>query len=320
MKKAIGLFSGGLDSTIAAKLIQREGIDVEVLIFSSPFFNVGGEKCFAVKAAKENKIPFKLIDLGLEYLEILRKPKHGFGKNLNPCIDCKILMLKKAKKYMEKVKAEFVFTGEVMGQRPKSQYKPALLTIEKESGLKGKLLRPLSAKLLEETDAEKKGLVDRSRLSGITGRQRKSQFKLRKTFDIKVFATPAGGCLLTQKDYCSKLKDLLDNKEDISLNDLYLLKVGRHFRFNSGKIIVGRNKEDNDKLLELKSKDDLFFEAKDIKGPITLLQGIKTKKSIELAASLTARYSDAEKDKVVVLYDDKEIVVNKIKELEKLRI
>ncbi len=323
--KAVGLFSGGLDSTLAAKLIQKQGIKVEVLILYSPFFNLDKKNCFAVKSAKENKIPFKLIDLGIDYMKIVKKPKHGYGKNLNPCIDCKIFMLKKAKKYADKIKAEFVFTGEVLNQRPKSQHRGALDIIANESGLKDRLLRPLSAKLLDVSLPEKKGVIDREKLLDINGKGRKRQIELAGKLGIKHYLTPSGGCLLTEKRYCDKLRDLLGNK-NIKINDLYLLKKGRHFRIGKNKIIVGRDEKDNNEMMKLKNKSDLIFEVKDYVGPTTILQGKADKKIVELAASLTARYSDAEKDKVAVGYGkgklDKKIIVKKINErrIDNIRI
>jgi len=324
--KAVGLFSGGLDSTLAAKLIQNQSIDVTVLIFSSPFFNYKQEESSAIKTAEANNIPYKLIDLGTDFLKIVKKPKHGHGRKLNPCIDCKIMMFKIAKNYMKKEKADFVFTGEVLDQRPKSQHKIALDVIAKESGLKSRLLRPLSAQLLEPTYPEKKRLVDRNQLLGIQGRQRRVQYEFAKSMGIKDFSSPAGGCLLTENEYCNKLEDLLKYNKKPSVNDLLLLKIGRHFRFKKDKILVGRNREDNKRLIELKNKSDIMFIPKDIMGPTTLLQGLKTKESIKLAASLTARYSDAKNENIIVRYGtkdlNKEIAVNKITEeqINKMRI
>lgn len=328
MKKrttAIGLFSGGLDSIIAAKLIQNQGIDIAVLIFKSPFFNYK-ENCFAIKAAEANKIPYKVIDLCINYLKIIKKPRYGHGKHMNPCIDCKILMLKIANLYMKKIKADFVFTGEVLDQRPKSQNKNALGIIAKESGLNDRLLRPLSAKILPITYPEKKSLINREKLLGIQGRQRAIQLELAKKFNITEFSTPSGGCLLTEHEYCQKLDDLLKNKKRPNIKDLLLLKLGRHFRFKKSKIIVGKNEKDNFEIKKLRQKSDLIFEPKVVMGPTTLLTGQKNKKSIKLAASLTARYSDDKKENVSVKYGreklDKELFAKKIteSELEKIRI
>lgn len=320
MVKAIGLFSGGLDSILAARLLQEQGIDVEVLIFGSYFFNQSGD-CFAVKVAEKNNVPYKFIDLGEEYHEMVKNPEHGYGKNLNPCIDCKIFMLRKAKEYAEKNGADFVFTGEVLGQRPKSQHKGALITIEEEADLKGKLLRPLSAKWLQETEPEKKGLVDREKLLKINGRQRKKQLALAEKYGIKDFSTPAGGCLLTEPGYCNKLKDIIDNKQDDD-NNIKLLRLGRHFRKGKAKIIVGKNQEDNENILSLKKEGDLIFEVEDVPGPTTILRGDNSEDIIKIAAQITARYSKAKKYPVNVKYGDKSLEVKKIseEEIEELRI
>ncbi|MFC1728101.1 tRNA 4-thiouridine(8) synthase ThiI [Nanoarchaeota archaeon] len=315
--KAVGLFSGGLDSLLAIKLIQKQGFEVIAVSFRSPFFISDEKKKTLEKTAKKHKFKVKFIEFGPEYFKIVKKPKHGHGKNMNPCIDCHAFMLKKAKGYAKKIKAKFVFTGEVLDERPMSQNRGSLRIVEKEAGLTGKLLRPLSAKLLKETEAEKKGFVDRNKLMDIRGRTRKRQFELVKKFKIKEFETPGGGCLLTTEEYSNKLRDLFKNSKTVSVDDIKLLKVGRHFRLGKNKIIVGRNKVDNDILVKQKG---LKLEAKDFVGPTTLLQGKPTKKAIELAAKLTARYSDADKDEVIVKYDKKEIIIFKIKNVEKFRI
>jgi len=318
MVKALGLFSGGLDSILAAKLIQEQGIKVELVNFYTPFFPLKN----AEKISKELKL--KQIDVTKNYLKMLRKPKHGYGSEMNPCIDCKIFMLRKAKKYAKKINAKFIFTGEVLGERPMSQNKNSLNLIEKEAGLKGKLLRPLSAKLLPITEAEKKW-VDRSKLLDLSGRGRDKQKKLARKFKIKEYPTPAGGCLLTYKEYARKVRDLLKNKKRISKRDIELLKLGRHFRHGKNKIIVGRNESENKELKKMKQKTDYMFEATYWGSPITILQGPKTKKAINLAARLTARYSDSE-EKTLVKYGKEKLVkpvtVSSIKrgKIESLRI
>lgn len=321
MVKAIGLFSGGLDSIIAAKVLQKQGIDVEVLIFASPFFNRAKEECFAVKSAKMHDVPYKFVDLGMEFVDMVRNPVHGYGKHMNPCIDCKIFMLRKAKEYADKVKADFVFTGEVLGQRPKSQHKGALLIIEEDSGLKGRLLRPLCAKWMPETEVEKKGLVDRSKLLDIQGRQRKKQIELAKGYGIKEYSTPAGGCLLTEGDYSRKLRGLIDIKEPTE-NDIDLLKNGRAFRVKDCIVIVGKNQQDNEALERLKLDDDIMMEAVDVGSPLTLVRGPYDDEVISVAACLTARYSDSKSEKTKVKYDDKEISVPRLddKKIEKIRM
>lgn len=322
--KALALLSGGLDSILAVKLMLGQGIDVEAINFVTPF-NVD-EKIGVAELAKKFDISLKIMKVGKEYFKILRKPKYGFGKNMNPCIDCRILMLKKAKKYAKKIKASFIFTGEVLDERPMSQNRKVLYIIDKEVGLGGKILRPLSAKLLSETEAEKKGWVNREKLLAIQGKQRKPQIELAKKFKINDYPSPSGGCLLTYKEFSDKVKDLLEHKKKISIEDTDLLRVGRHFRFGKNKIIVGRNEKENERLLKMREKNDYCFEVPDFMGPITLLQGPKTKIAIEKTAGLTVRYSDVKGKKVLVKFGkeklNKKIIVTPMSEedVEKMRI
>ncbi|MBN1244435.1 hypothetical protein JXA31_02450 [Candidatus Bathyarchaeota archaeon] len=298
--KALALFSGGLDSILAVKLILNQGIDVVAVNFASPFCSCAKDECGVTEAAKQLGVPLKVVNVGDEYLKMVRKPKHGYGKNINPCIDCRIFILKKAKKYAEEMGADFIFTGEVLDERPMSQHFSALKIVEEESGLKGKILRPLSARLLPETVIEKKGLVYRTKLLGIRGRSRKPQMKLAEEFNIKAYPSPAGGCLLTCREYANKLRDLFKHKKGCSIRDVALLKAGRHFRFGKNKIVVGRNEVENKLLTVEKARNDYYFEVPDAAGPITVLQGAKTKSAIRMAAALTAFYSDAKSVKVTV--------------------
>jgi tRNA U34 2-thiouridine synthase MnmA/TrmU len=280
----------------------------------------------ATQAAEQLKVPLKVVTVNYDYLRMLRKPKHGYGKNLNPCIDCKIFILKQAKKYAKQIGAEFLFTGEVLGERPMSQHGPALKIIAQEAGLKGQLLRPLSAKLMAETVAEKKGWVDRNKLLSIQGRSRKPQFELAKEYGITTYPSPAGGCLLTCEEYAKKLRDLFENKKHISMADVALLRVGRHFRVGKNKFIVGRNEAENKFLSANKLPSDFCFELAKIVGPVTLLQGPKTKGAVKTAAELTASYSDAKFDEVTVNYGkeqlSKSVTVSAPSrtEVEKLRV
>lgn len=298
--KALALLSGGLDSTIAVKLILDQGIEVEALNFVSPFCLCGKGGCGATKTAKQLGVPLKIISVGEEYLKVVRKPKHGYGRNMNPCIDCRIFMLKKAKKYTEETGASFIFTGEVLDERPMSQHFKALKTIEREAGLEGEILRPLSARLLPETVAERTGLVDRGKLLEIRGRSRKPQIQLAQRYDIIDYPCPAGGCLLTYKEFADKLRDLFTHKKHVSVADVNLLKVGRHFRFEKNKIIVGRNENENKILIARKNPNDYSFEVPDCGSPITLLQGQKTKRAVEKAAALTAYYADKKESQTLV--------------------
>ena len=305
--KALALFSGGLDSILAAKLILKQGIDVVAVNFANPFYSRAKDECGVTEAAKQLGIPLKVVDLGDKYLKMVRKPKHGYGKNMNPCIDCRIYILKKAKKYAEEIGADFIFTGEVLDERPMSLHFSALKIVEEESGLKGKILRPLSARLLPETVIEKKGLVNREKLLGIRGRSRKPQLKLAEEFNIKEYPSPAGGCLLTCREYANKLRDLFKHKKRCSMADVSLLKVGRHFRFGKNKIIVGRNEAENNVLTAKKARNDYYFEVPDIGSPVTVLQGAKTKNAIRKAAALTAFYSDAKSGEVTVHFGEESL-------------
>jgi tRNA-specific 2-thiouridylase len=298
--KALALLSGGLDSTLATELILKQGIDVVAVNFASPFCLCKKGGCGATEAAKQLGVPLKVVNVGDEYLKMVRKPKHGYGRNMNPCIDCRIFMVKKAKKFAKEIGASFIFTGEVLDERPMSQHFKAMKIIEEEAGLKGKILRPLSARLLPETVIEKKGLVNRKKLLDIHGRSRKSQIKLAEEYNIKDYPCPAGGCLLTYKEYANKLRDLFEHKKRCSMADVSLLKVGRHFRFGKNKIIVGRNEAENKILTAKKARNDYYFEVPDVGSPITVLQGAKTRNAIRTAAALTAFYSDAKSDKVTV--------------------
>ncbi len=324
--KALALLSGGLDSTLAVKLVLNQGIDVEAINFVSPFCLCGKGGCGAAEAARRFNIPLKTMSVGEDYLRVIRKPKFGYGKNMNPCIDCRIFMLKKAKKYAKETGAAFIFTGEVLDQRPMSQHKKTLDLIEEEAGLKGKILRPLSAKLLQETDLEKKGLVNRERLLDIEGRSRRKQIELAEKLGIRDYPCPAGGCLLTYREFADKMRDLFEHKKAVSLKDVALLKVGRHFRFGKNKIIVGRNESENKILLQIKKEEDYYFEAQGCGSPVTLLQGPKTKRAIEEAARLTAYHSDQKTGRVRVRFGKKDenrlskVSVPSLNEVDQLRV
>ncbi len=325
--KAVCLFSGGLDSVIAAKLMLDEGISVFGLKIDTPFY----ERCAdgknkAAVAAEKLGIPLKTLDTGTEYLSIVRNPAHGHGSAMNPCIDCRIYMLKKAWKYAEQIGAKFIITGEVVGQRPMSQRTHAMKMIEKKARLCGRIVRPLSGKNLLKTEAEKKGWITRERLYGICGRSRKLQMQLAEDLGIRDYQPPGGGCLLTCAEFARKVRDLLLHKKRVSAVDLEMLKVARHFRFRKNKIIVGANEGDNKVLLKLKNKTDYLFEVPEIGSPVTVLTGKKTKDAIKMAARLTLRYSDAPQGRGIVRYGKKRAVKAirvghaKQKEIEKLRV
>ena len=292
MVKAIALFSGGLDSMLAAELIRRQNIDVLCLTFTTPFF--GAQKAQA--AARQISLPLAVEDITDKHLKMLKSPRYGYGKNMNPCIDCHILMLQEAGKKMVETGADFILTGEVLGQRPMSQGKQSLHVVAKNSGFPDYILRPLSAQLLEPTKAEKEGKVDRSLLLSIQGRGRKEQMQMAADFGISNYAPPAGGCLLTDPMFTRRLRDLFSHQEDYDIHDLDLLKHGRHFRADDqGKIIVGRNNFDNEKLRGLSTDDDLVLFMADFPGPhVVVPHGNEA--LLPLAASLCVRYSDAPAD------------------------
>ncbi|HAW50685.1 TPA: hypothetical protein DCX16_07030 [bacterium] len=291
-RKALALLSGGLDSTLAIKCILEQGIEVKALNFITPFFSSKiGYKIDEI--CSEFGIELKVVALVEEYFEIIKHPKYGYGSNMNPCIDCKILMFKKAKEYMEEIGASFIITGEVLGQRPMSQRKNTMKTIDKEAGLEWLVLRPLSAKLLDPTISEIEGVVDREKLLAFCGRSRKPQFALAKDYNLKNYSWPAGGCLLTDPEFAKRMRDLVKHTPFFTINDVELLKIGRHFRLSEGaKVIVGRDKIENERLLELRKNGDLFLETRDYLGPIVLFRG-KDKNVLEQAGKITARYSDA---------------------------
>jgi len=301
--KAISLFSGGLDSILATRVLTEQGIEIEALHFRLVFVSGEDEKWSDTDSKRvEGRLGarLKIWDVSEEFLEVVKHPKHGYGRNMNPCIDCKIFMLKKAKEYMKTVGASFLVTGEVLGERPMSQGKNMMRHIEREADLDGLILRPLSAKLLLPSIPEKEGWVDREKMFNIQGRSRKPQIGLAEQFGIPDYPTPAGGCLLTIPGFAVRMKDLLAHQPDFSLNDVHLLKVGRHFRFSpKTKLIVGRKEEENQKIQTFSREGDLLFGLARHLGPLSLLRGEPEAGEIEKAAAITARYSKAKELKEV---------------------
>lgn len=296
--KAFALISGGLDSILAARLIQEQGIEVIPLNFKIPFSARPKKKVSAaqdkLKQISSNLgVALESVDIGSDFLKLILKPRHGFGANINPCIDCKILMLKRAKELMGRFSASFVVTGEVLAQRPMSQHRKALALIGKESGLEGLLLRPLSAKLLDQTIPEKEGWVCRDKLLAFSGRSRRPQIELASKLGVKDYPNAAGGCLLTDPIFTGRLKDLISHQE-MSLDNIELLKVGRHFRLSEkAKLVVGRSEEENKELLDLAREGDyLFFPGEDLAGPTSLARGDFNEALIGLSSALTCRYCD----------------------------
>jgi len=295
--KALGLCSGGLDSILSALVLKHQGIDVVWVAFETPFFSA--EK--ARKASINNGIPLIVKNITEPYMPMLKNPPCGYGKNMNPCMDCHALMFRIAGEMMGETESDFLFSGEVLGQRPMSQKRNSLRYVEKNSGFDGYILRPLSARVLPETPVEIKGLVDREKLYGFSGRSRKPQMELAEKFGVTDYPSPAGGCLLTDPGYARRLKDLFDHQAKIAVPELDLLAFGRHFRLNSEvKLIVGRNKEDNARILNLYRPDqDMALKLKSINGPVGLIPRGCERPDIEEAAAICAGYSKAPKNQPV---------------------
>ncbi len=294
---AIALFSGGLDSALAILMMLQQEIEVTALTFLTHFGCDIKDRssCSAdpYPVAEKFKFNVRLVHLGEQFIKIVQQPKYGYGKNMNPCVDCRILMLKEAKEYMRIVGADFVLTGEVLGQRPKSQHRNMMRAVERDAGLEGYLLRPLCAKLLDPTIAEQKGLVNRELLGDINGRSRKPQIAMAEEFGLEDYPSPAAGCLLTDVSYSNRLRDLMQHTDRIDFNDLNLLRVGRHFRLDDGtKVIIGRHEDENDKIRQYAKPGDLLLEALGIGSPTGIYISTNGEDKIMEAAALTARYCD----------------------------
>jgi tRNA-specific 2-thiouridylase len=310
--KAVGLVSGGLDSTLAAEMMARQGMDVTGLYFSTGFCKTDHRRAVqrakdrdperlrneALRAGAEGGFPVEVIDVAEEYLqEVVLHPKHGYGQHINPCIDCRIFMLRKAKDYADAIGAETVFTGEVIGQRPFSQYRSALRLIEEQSGLEGRLLRPLSAKHLDPTRAEEEGRLDREALGSFGGRSRRGQEDLAREYGIEDFPQPSGGCcFLADATYARRFKDLVAHAgaESIDREQVLLLKVGRQFRLSPHvKLHVGREEAEN-RFLRRFAPGRWVLEALGLEGPTAILNGTPCDPDLETAAAIVARYADRE--------------------------
>ena len=296
MTTALAMISGGLDSILAAKLVKDQGIEVIGIFFKSNFFDESN----ALKIVKQIDIPLEVIDFSDEHFEMVKNPKHGHGKNMNPCIDCHAMMMRHCGELLEKYHADFIITGEVLNQRPMSQNRSALDIVKNESGIGKKILRPLCAKNLNPTDMELDGLIDREVLMDIKGRNRKVQMELARKWGILEYPTPAGGCKLTEPSYSLRLRDLVDHKEDISKKDLKLLKIGRHFRISGeAKIISTRTEEEGEILKELLEDGDLKFSAVEYNGSTVVIIGEETNEDIEFAAKVTGRYCKGKDDEII---------------------
>jgi len=306
--KAIGLLSGGLDSTLAHALIKAQGIEVKAVNFYTGFCIVETQRRLgrmrpdgsaprndALNAAAGLETDIDFVDIsGPEYIKVITHPKYGYGANANPCIDCRIFMFRKAKELMEQEGADFVFTGEVLGQRPKSQRRPTMKIIENDSGLTGRVLRPLSAQLLEPPVPEQEGLVDRSKLQGISGRSRKPQMELARQLGVTDYPQPAGGCcFLTDESFGRRFHDLLDRRPDrhLAQEEIALLATGRHFRLAEAlKLVVGRNETENALLGQYTEPPRWRVEVQDVMGAIGVVEGDPSEEQRLLASRIVARY------------------------------
>ncbi len=298
-RRALALFSGGLDSILAVKVIQKQGVDVLAINFTSPFFGcspiLDGEPV-AAQYARRYDIPFRSVQLGEAFLEMLRHPRHGYGSALNPCIDCKTFMVRCAGELMKELQADFIITGEVVGQRPMSQRQDTLRIIERDCGLDGLLLRPLSAKYMKMTIPETEGWVKREELPGIKGRGRKDQIQLAAAFGIDEYPAPGGGCLLTEESYIPKVKDLLDHQIVPVVRDFDLLRTGRHFRLSETcKAVVGRDSSDNEKILASIGAGETTLRWMDGASPLVLLLGEPQQADLVQAGRILLRYTKAAK-------------------------
>jgi tRNA-specific 2-thiouridylase len=290
MTTALAMISGGVDSTLAAKLIMEQGIDVIGVCFKSYFF---GPKN-AEKMTKQIGIPLVVVDFSKEHLEMVRNPKHGYGKNMNPCIDCHAMMMNYSGRLLEEHSADFIITGEVLNQRPMSQNKRALDVVRKESGYTDKILRPLCALNLAPTKMELDGLVDRERLLKISGRSRKPQMELAEEWGITDYPSPAGGCKLTDPNFSKRLYDLINSAVEPSEGDIILLKYGRHMRVSpNAKIISTRNEEEVKEIKKYLNETDLVFFTTDYTGSIIVVIGNPGEEDIAFAAKAAVRYSKA---------------------------
>jgi len=287
MSKALGLLSGGLDSSLAAMCLKRQGIEVICIAFVTPFFGAGKAR----RAAQQLGIPLIIRDIGDTHLEMVKHPRYGYGKNMNPCIDCHAMMFRIAGEIMAAEGFDFLFSGEVLGQRPMSQNLSALRAVARYSGNADLILRPLSARLLPVTPMEAGGLVDREQLLDIQGRSRRRQEALAKEWGLTDYPSSGGGCLLTEKHFSDRLRDLLTHEPACTISDVELLKIGRQFRLSAqARLALGRNQQDNEALREMAGNSALLLRCVGFSGPLGVLSGAPAAVDLETAAAIVAGY------------------------------
>ena len=311
MSKALGLLSGGLDSSLAALALVRQGVEVTCISFVTPFFGVAKAR----RAAAQMGIPLLVQDIGAVHLEMVKTPRYGYGKNMNPCIDCHAMMFRLAAEVLKERNFDFLFSGEVLGQRPMSQNLGALQTVARASGVPERILRPLSARLLPPTPMEEAGLVDRERLLDIRGRSRKPQEALAREWGLTEYPSSGGGCLLTEPSFSGRLRDLLTHAPECTVDDVELLKLGRQLRISPGsKLILGRNQGDNEALQERAAPSDRLLRSVGFNGPTGLLRGARTPDEVRIAAALVASFGKGKEENEV------EVSVRRGEEEERLTV
>ncbi len=291
--RGLSLLSGGLDSTLAICVLRSQGLRMEAVVFESPFFSSRAAR----KAAAVLGVHLHVVDFTADIVELVQHPPHGFGGAMNPCIDCHARMLNRAGALMKELGFDFLATGEVLNQRPMSQNRRSLQIVEKDCGFADRLVRPLCAQLLEPTEPERRGVVDRSRLLALNGRSRQAQMELARQYGIREYPAPAGGCLLTESGFCRKLQDLLTHEGVAETRLVHFLRTGRHLRLPGGaKCIVGRNHMDNVTLEAVATPADALICTVNVPGPTLLLPRAAVAADVELACGICAGYADKRAD------------------------
>ena len=319
--KAIALFSGGLDSTLAMKLIIDQGIEVLALNIYTGFGSTKDRLEHMQSMCDQVGAELKIIDIESEFLQdVLFDPKHGYGKNFNPCIDCHAKMFAVAKRVMEEEGASFLISGEVMGQRPMSQNKDALQMVLNESNCDGLLLRPMSALRLKPTIAEEKGWVDRDKLEGITGRSRERQLALAKEIGLDNFESPGGGCLLTDENFGKKMFEFI-RYDKFEVKDIPLMKFGRHLRLSDGaKLVVGRDKEENAHLQDIDNDKYYHIRTVGLPGPHAMLSKNASESDKEMAAKVILTYCKTSVENSYTLsFDGEEVIASPLESRAKIK-